>query len=200
MENIGVWGDSITYGAGDEESLGWVGRLRHRLDTEGRQIETHNFGISGETSGDLLKRFPIELESVKPQLVLIGIGTNDALFTQGAEDSTQVPLEEYRKNLERLFALAKEISKHVFAVGLTIADDARTQPLPWGREMNSYKAAILKKYDAELRATAQAAGIGCISLWDVLTTEDLVDGIHPNAAGYEKMSRKIYESIREFLP
>ncbi len=28
---IGIWGDSITYGAGDSEALGWVGRLRKSL-------------------------------------------------------------------------------------------------------------------------------------------------------------------------
>ncbi len=198
MENIGAWGDSITYGAGDEESLGWVGRLRRRLEKD-RDIETYNLGISGETSSDLLKRFAIELDSVRPELILIAIGTNDAMFKQGAEHTRQVSLDTYKENLRQLFSLAKQASKHVFAVGLTIADDARTQPMPWGTEGKSYQAAILKEYDEVLQATAKEEGIPYIRMWDVLTTDDLADGIHPNAAGYEKMYSAIYEAIGGFL-
>ena len=195
MENIGAWGDSITYGAGDEESLGWVGRLRRRIEKD-QYIETYNFGISGETSSDLLERFAIELKSVRPELIFIAIGANDSLFRQGAEHSTQVPRDVYKENLKKLFSLAKKASKYVFAIGLTIADDARTQPLPWGKAGKSYKAAFLKEYDEVLRATAEEEHIAYIDMWNTLSTGDLADGIHPNAAGYEKMHLKIYEAIK----
>ncbi|MDE1919193.1 MAG: SGNH/GDSL hydrolase family protein [Patescibacteria group bacterium] len=195
MEKIGAWGDSITYGAGDEESLGWVGRLRRRFEKE-KYVEVYNFGISGETSSDLLERFSVELKSVRPQLILIAIGTNDSIFTQGEEQGRKVSLEKYEENLKKLFSLAKQTSKQVFAIGLTIADDARTQPMPWGTTGDSYKSAILKEYDEVLQTTAQKAGVLYIRMWDVLTASDLADGIHPNAAGYEKMHLKIYDAIK----
>ncbi|MCX6788241.1 MAG: GDSL-type esterase/lipase family protein [Candidatus Kaiserbacteria bacterium] len=198
MENIGVWGDSITYGAGDEESLGWVGRLRRHIE-KNSYIEIYNLGISGETSSDLLRRFAIELKSVRPEIILIAIGANDAIFKKGIEQERQVSPDRYKENLRQLFSLAKAASEQVFAVGLTIADDACTQPMPWGKEEKSYKMAILKEYDDALRAVAQEAGVAYIDMWNLLTIQDLADGIHPNAAGYEKMYRKIYEAIEGLL-
>jgi lysophospholipase L1-like esterase len=87
----------------------------------------------------------------------------------------------------------------VFAVGLTLCDEALVQPVPWSEVGKSYKNSLLKEYDHILETTAREEGIGYIKLWDVLTKADLADGIHPNAAGYEKTYLKIYEAIRHLL-
>ncbi len=198
MENIGAWGDSITYGAGDEESLGWVGRLRRRFERD-QYVEVYNLGISGETSSDLLRRFAVELTSVRPEIILIAIGANDSIFKRGVEQERQVSLDTYKENLKQLFSLARAASKHVFVVGLTIADDSRVQPMPWGKEGKSYKTSVLKEYDEVLRAAAREAGVVYLDMWNLLTIQDLADGIHPNAAGYEKMYRTIYGTIGSLL-
>src|SRR5260370_1258736 len=105
IENIGAWGDSITYGAGDTEPLGWVGRLRRRVEKD-HAISVHNFGVSGDTSKDLVERFASELNSVKPELILIAIGTNDSIFRRGNEETREVSKEKYKENLQKLFSLA----------------------------------------------------------------------------------------------
>ena len=198
IESIGVWGDSITYGAGDEQSLGWVGRLRRRLEVD-YGVHTYNFGIPAETSAGLLSRFKTELKSAEPDLVLIAIGTNDSIFRDDEGDKRETLPELYRENLKELFRLAKDQTKHVFAVGFTIAHDRLVQPLPWSTTRKSYKTSILQEYDEAMRQVAQANDVNYISMWDVLDVNDLTDGLHPNAAGYEKMFVKIHTAINSLL-
>ncbi len=198
IETIGAWGDSIIYGAGDGESLGWVGRLRRRMEAD-HAIHTYNFGICGETSANLLSRFEIELKSIDPELVLIGIGTNDSLFRNGKEDERETSLTTYRENLEKLFRLAKAQTNHVFAVGLTAANDKLVQPIPWSTTKKSYKTSILKEYDEAMQEVSKANDVSYIDMWDILIPQDLIDGLHPDAVGYQRMYEKIYEEIKSLL-
>lgn len=70
--DIGVWGDSITYGAGDSKALGWVGRLRKSYDKDS-EVNVYNFGVCGDTTNDLLRRFDGEAASVDPNVVIFSI-------------------------------------------------------------------------------------------------------------------------------
>lgn len=198
IETIGAWGDSITYGAGDSESLGWAGRLRRRVETD-HATALYNLGLSGETSTTLLPRFEIELKSFDPDLVLIAIGTNDSLFRDGAEDKRETPPTEYRANLDTLFRLAKERTRRVFVVGLMPAADSLVQPIQWSKTKKSYKTLILKEYDEILQESSKANGVNYIAMWEALTPSNLADGLHPNAAGYEKMYLRIHEAIKPLL-
>lgn len=198
VKTIGVWGDSITYGAGDSESLGWVGRLRRRIEHD-HATSIYNFGVCGDTTRELLKRFKIEADSVEPELVLIAIGTNNTVFRDGREENREVPLEECRANLEKILTIAQGRTKHIFVIGFTIANDPLVQPIPWSTTKKSYKTEILRGYDQTLREIAKDNGVTFIDLWDVLTTDDLSDGLHPNAQGYEKIYQNIHAAIRSHL-
>ena len=79
---IGIWGDSITYGKGDKEGLGWVSRLRNSLELEDDDIEVYNRGVCGHTSADILKRFVVEAESIEPKKIIFAVGANDAKIPQ----------------------------------------------------------------------------------------------------------------------
>src|SRR3989344_1553029 len=103
---IGIWGDSIVYGSCDEEGLGWVGRLRKQLSPEGWKFAIYNRGVCGEVSTDLLKRFPAEFISIKPEIVIFAFGINDSAY-RGEESNNLVPLEEVRDNFKKLINLAK---------------------------------------------------------------------------------------------
>ena len=109
--NIGAWGDSITYGSCDSEALGWVGRLRKNLPTDD-YYQLYNFGICGETTKDLLKRFPIELEAITPEKILMAIGINDSKLPEDS-NANSVPLEEFVNNLEQIIECAKEVTTDI---------------------------------------------------------------------------------------
>ena len=93
---IGIWGDSITYGASDTEALGWVGRLRKSLPQDGN-VAVYNRGICGDTTEDLLKRFPIEAEAIQPNVIFFAIGINDSKYPADTEGN-KVLLEDFKRN------------------------------------------------------------------------------------------------------
>jgi lysophospholipase L1-like esterase len=66
---IGVWGDSIVYGQGEADRRGWVGRLKSSLRC-GDDVQVHGFGVRGDTTKGVLKRFASEAQSIHPDTVI----------------------------------------------------------------------------------------------------------------------------------
>lgn len=184
--NIGVWGDSITYGTGDSEALGWVGRVRHSLGVEHR---VHNRGIGGDTSKGLLVRFDVEVEAIEPDTIVFAVGINDSKFPAGSEVN-KVPLEEYKQNIHILLAAAQKHTKRIIIVGLTKVDEAAN--LSPSRFLNSQ----IEMYNSFLKEFAENNILPFIDVYESLdTTTDLCDGLHPNAQGYDKLSKVILGAI-----
>lgn len=90
--NILFFGDSITWGAWDEDG-GWVNRIKKIVD---KKIISSNFeyyhdiynvGISGENTNDLLERFDNEtlsrVDGDNQTIFVFAIGVNDSQFVKG---------------------------------------------------------------------------------------------------------------------
>jgi acyl-CoA thioesterase I len=191
---MGIWGDSITYGAGDREALGWAGRLRKAIENSRNDAEIYNFGVCGDTTEGLLKRFAVEAASIEPQVVLFAIGTNDVRCHAGEVES-EVPLKQYQRNIEELVTLAKKHTQKICLVGLTQINEVHEKNVD-----PVYRNAALATYNEFLRDYAARTGLTFINLWDVTDVAiDLDDGLHPNAQGYQKMFERIYPVIQSLL-
>lgn len=185
--NIGIWGDSITYGGGDSEALGWPGRLRKSLSSTD-DIALYNFGICGDTTEDLLKRFDVEAEAIEPSEVIFAVGINDSKYPVGLETS-KVPLEDYKSNLEALITKAKRFTESMVIVGATKVNDDICNH--WNVRFINEE---IEKYNAAMAKLAAMHNLKYIDVFEVLNpTTDLADGLHPNAQGYQKM----FEVIRD---
>ena len=185
---IGIWGDSITYGAGDSEALGWVGRLRKSLETN-ENVSVYNFGICGDTTDDLLKRLSIEAEAIKPDVIVFAIGINDSSFPVGKIEN-KVRLENYKQNMRELTKLARSHTSKIYIVGATKVDEAliRDSGTRFVNEM-------IQSYNSFLKEFSESEGLIYVDVFDVLNTgTDLDDGLHPNTQGYEKLYRAISAS------
>ena len=186
---IGVWGDSISYGAGDSAARGWVGRLRLELEKTS-ETEVYNFGICGDSTEDILKRFAIERDAVLPEAVIFAVGTNDAKYPEGGS-GTYVPLEKYQQNMRALVEEAKEHTEQIYLVGLTKADEEHMR-----KSGTVFKNATTSEYNDYLRALASEEKVTFIDVFDLIdAATDLADGLHPNAQGYEKL----FQAIKPFF-
>lgn len=185
--DIAAWGDSITYGSCDSEALGWVGRLRKSLPTDD-YYQLYNFGICGDTTADLLRRFPVELEASKPEKILLAIGINDSKLP-GDSAANNVPLDHFTSNLERIIEYAKTVSTDITFIGLTkVAEEWRSAR--GSRFLNEE----IERYNTTIQTIATEHNLPFIDmLQEIDPKTDLADGLHPNAKGYEKM----YEVIRQ---
>lgn len=199
-----VFGDSITYGAWDNNG-GWVQRLREPIDIKNMvdldvAYFIYNLGIVDDTSTRVLKRFESEMkarmtEFAEERIVIFNIGGNDASHRNG---KLMVPKEEFRKNVDRLIAVGKKYSKKVIFVGPTPVDEQRTDPVPWWDTL-SYKNASRGEYNKIIKDACKKNGVFFIEIFDAMLKLNykvlLEDGVHPSPAGH----LVIYEIVRDFL-
>ena len=189
---MGIWGDSITFGACDATALGWPGRLRKVLPDDDA-TNVYNFGICGETSADVLKRFQVEFDAIDPDVVMLAFGINDSKFLTGAT-ANLVPLRQYRENLQQLIAVAKKTASEIVLIG----------PTAVGKESSSSRGSIFQdkeivRYRDVLEAIAKENNLTFIDMFNVLDpAADLADGVHPTTAGYQKMFEAIQSKVGWF--
>ncbi|MFA6408417.1 MAG: SGNH/GDSL hydrolase family protein [Candidatus Paceibacterota bacterium] len=187
---IGIWGDSITYGAGDSEALGWVGRLRKSFEIDD-DISVYNFGVCGDTTDNLRKRFAVEADAIKPNVIVFAVGINDSKYPAG-ETENIIPLEKYKQNMRMLLKLARNYTDKIYIVGATKVDEAIVRG-SGTRFVNE----TIQTYNDFLKEFSKSEGLILIDVFDVIDIgTDLDDGLHPNAQGYEKLFRTIREFIK----
>ena len=199
-----VFGDSITQGFHDLASGGWCNRIA--IELMRREVETNydedhavfNLGISGDTSDGVVGRIEPELAargSSRERLLLVAIGINDACYNE-TSGACRVPLPRHRENLEHISAVGQAQCDHVAFVSLLPIVESLLTPIPWAGNL-SLTDALRAQYDAVLREVASAHGHTLIDVADVFPADTafLPDGIHPNAAGHERISRRVLEFL-----
>lgn len=201
-----IFGDSITYGAIDREG-GWTARLRGYLDAKmiHSNLEEfymlYNLGISGNNSNDLLERFESELkcrlDNTDETIVIFAIGTNDSQYVD-EKGNYRVKPEEFKRNIEKLYEQAITVATRVIFVGLTNVNESKTMPVTWAKN-KFYSNEDLEKYDHIVKEFCVSNNLLFIDMQNLLTREDLADGLHPNTEGFAKMFEKIKDALSNAL-
>jgi acyl-CoA thioesterase I len=109
---IVVLGDSLSAEYGIPRDTGWVNLLRERLGQERFDYSVVNASISGDTTSGGRSRLPPLLSKVKPAIVVIELGANDAL--------RGVPLETTQENLAYLVDASRKAHAKVLLIGMYV--------------------------------------------------------------------------------
>lgn len=205
MSQILVFGDSETYGAWDKKG-GWVARLRSFVDERIILSEQkfycliYNLGIDGDTTENLLKRFDFETKQrlqEKETIIIFAIGGNDSVFLHSKNSNIVSPIK-FKKNIQKLIKLAKNFDSEIIFIGLSHADELKTVPVFWNKEM-SYKNEYIRQYDEIIKSVCQENKVDFIEIFEKFKKMDykklLEDGVHPNSKGHSL----IYETVKDFL-
>ncbi len=107
-----VLGDSISAEYGLPRDTGWVALLRTKLAQERFDYSVANSSISGDTTSGGLARLPAALNRLKPTLVIVELGANDAL--------RGVPLATTEANLRTIIDKSQAINAKVLLVGMYV--------------------------------------------------------------------------------
>lgn len=189
--NICVLGDSIVYGAWDEEKHGYVNRLRKDLKENKQVGNVYALGIPGETTVGLLKRLDAELKSRTPNTIIIGIGINDTIYIKTKQQET-ISINEFISNINKIIAIATTYTNNILILGLTNVIEEHTTPILWNDD-EMYFNSTIKEYDNLLEEYCKTNNIQYLKMFDLLQQTDFSDdGIHPNERGHEK----IYKAIK----
>lgn len=204
--NLLIFGDSITWGAWDEEG-GWAQRIKSFADKKAATQNYDNYaavyclGVSGDNTEDLLHRFETEIkarieEDEKTQMI-IAIGINDLQFDP-SENKHRVSPEDYKENLIKLIEISKKYNANIMFVGLTPVDDNLVDPIPWKQE-SSYRLEFVQKYDGILKDVCREQNIPYVELLSKFMEKDfktlLTDGLHPNTEGH----KLVFEEVKKYL-
>jgi acyl-CoA thioesterase-1 len=160
-----VFGDSLSAAYGLRPEQGWVALLDKRLRTQGYGYTVVNASISGETTSGGLQRLPRALDLNKPQILILELGSNDAL--------RGLPLGNAKDNLSKMVELGEKAGAKVLLVGMRI-------PPNYGPK---YTADFVKMY-ADLSARYRTPLVPFLLESVALNGSRMQeDGLHPNALG-----------------
>lgn len=173
-------GDSLTLGIGDERATGWVGRLAqasYAMDAaRSRTLTVYNLGVRGDAAVTLVNRWRGDTDRRRR------VGEDMAfVFSFGAADGQRkVPLDE-------TIAAGKIILREAAAIGRTLY----VSPPP---ALDPEWSAGTSRIGAELRAFCAGLAVPACDFFESLAADTAymaslaADGIHPDAAGYDKMA------------
>ena len=170
-----ILGDSISAGFGIKESQNWTTLLKSSFSKEGKSLEIINSSISGDTTSGGLSRINRDLNTYKPDFVLVELGGNDAL--------RGYPISRIKQNLLKIVSIISDNQSIAIIMQIKI-------PPNYGKK---YIEAFENIY-SEVASETDAKLISFM-LENVALKEDLMqpDGIHPN----EKAQPVIAEQIKE---
>lgn len=170
-----AFGDSLYAGFGIMKSHSFPAALERALAERGMEAEVINAGISGDTTYGGRRRLAQTLDALraKPDLVILGLGANDALLG--------IPPAETRSNLE---AMLRELNRRGIPVLLTSLVAPPRMKSPHFDRYEEIIPDLARRFGAEIEPSL---------LEGVLTREEylLPDGIHPNEEGARVMAERV---------
>jgi acyl-CoA thioesterase I len=177
---IVILGDSLTAGLGLAQEEAYPALLQKRLDAGGLKYEVVNAGVSGDTSAGGLRRIDWVLDG-DVKVLIVALGGNDAL--------RGLPVEQLRENLIAITDRAKARGIKVILAGMEA-------PPNFGP---AYTAAFRQTYRDVARQ--QGAVLIPFLLDGVAGLPDMNqgDGIHPTAAGANKVAETVWSALRPIV-
>nr|WP_315189171.1 arylesterase [uncultured Albidiferax sp.] len=182
--SILVVGDSLSAEYGLARGTGWVALLEKRLAIEKIAATVHNASISGDTTPGGRARLPALLRSVKPSVVVIELGGNDAL--------RGLPLQGTEDNLRNMTKAAQKAGAKVLLVGMQV-------PPNYGRDYTDRFSGLFAKV-----AKGEKAALVPFLLKGVADGPDAAklfqpDRIHPKADAHPVMLDNVWPELKKLL-
>ncbi|SDP81314.1 acyl-CoA thioesterase-1 [Rhodoferax sp. OV413] len=182
--SILVVGDSLSAEYGLARGTGWVALLEKRLAAEKISATVHNASISGDTTSGGRARLAPLLSSVKPSLVVIELGGNDAL--------RGLPLQSTEDNLRQMTEAAQKAGAKVLLVGMQV-------PPNYGRDYAERFSGLFAKV-----AKGEKAALVPFLLKGVADAPDPVqlfqpDRIHPKAEAHPTLLNNVWPELKKLL-
>jgi lysophospholipase L1-like esterase len=174
-------GDSFVNGTGDDDGLGWVGRLVSGARRGGRDVTGYNLGIRGNTSADVAARWKGEARLRLPPecdgRLVFSFGANDCA-PNGGDDGPRVGRADSLTHAEAILDTAHRwLPTLMIGPGIIASHD----------EANARICAL----SAEYAALCERIGVPYLEVCRLMlasptwSREALAgDGAHPNRGGY----------------
>jgi len=176
-----VVGDSLSAEYGLARGTGWVPLLARRMSEQYPNYQVVNASISGDTTSGGVARLPALLQRHQPAIVVLELGSNDAL--------RGLSLQMTEQNLRDMAQRSRQAGARVLIVGMQI-------PPNYGRDYTQRFAAVFP-------AVAKAEQAELVPfLMDGMATDRAMfqaDGIHPNEQAQPALLDNVWAALRPML-
>jgi acyl-CoA thioesterase-1 len=173
--SIVVLGDSISAEYGLARDTGWVALLRQQLAQAHFNYSVANASISGDTTSGGLARLPATLARLKPKVVIVELGANDAPTTE--------------TNLRAIIDKSQAINAKVVLVGMYV-------PPNYGPDYSQKFHGVYEQLAKEKRVALVP-----FLLAGIENKPDMfqADQIHPNAQAQPLLLNNVWPILKPLL-
>lgn len=203
--NILVLGDSLAKGTGDERGLGFSGYFSDYWKTKSsKEIKINNLAINGDVSSGLLNVIQDSqtLSYIKSSdMIFISIGGNEIRKLKNTNVTSSTinikDLEDtYLTNLKSIFKIIRTNNPSSMVIFIGLYN-------PFGKELTPENMGILNEWNYQsqqlVSLDSNALFIPTYDLFKYNTKNYLAaDNFHPNSAGYEAISNRIVEALKNY--
>ncbi len=192
---VALVGDSIAYGAGDEEGKGIAGRLEGELRGRGVPVKTTNLGATGATARELaakLQDADTRASLAGADAIVLSAGANDLRRALASEDPLPTPfdivgrvLDDIRTTVAELHRINPQAKILILGAYVPVAQE----------RVAAFLEPIVALWDAAL--TAQFLDdplVAVVRMSDIIDRPErlsALDSFHPGGAAYQEMARRI---------
>ncbi len=174
------FGDSLMAGFGLGPGEGFTDRLQAALQARGHDVAVANAGVSGDTTSGGLARLDWSVPD-GTRLVILELGANDML--RGVDPAL------VEQNLDAMLSRLKTRGIPVVLAGMVAAPNLGHA---YGEQFGTIYPKLAAKYGATLYPFFLDGVAGDKSM-------QLEDGMHPNAAGVERMVERFLPTMEKAL-
>ena len=185
---ICFFGDSIVNGTGDDDCLGWTGRVCSKARRAARDLTYYNLGIRRDTSADVVARWRSEARRRLPPdhdgRLIFAFGANDCVSELG---NARVDRIEVLANARSILSEASAWLPTLMIGPAPVTFDADVDQ----------RVAVLSH---DLGDLCQSINVPYLPVFPVLTTNEIWrreaargDGTHPNSGGYSALAGIVWE-------
>lgn len=220
-------GDSLTEGVGDSTNQGgFVPILAKNLESQYHfKVTYHNYGISGNTSNQILERMlsekAIQEQLKQSDMMTLTVGGNDVMavirknLTNLKISSFEKPSLAYQNRLRQIIDLSKKENKHlsIYILGiynpfyLNFPEMTEMQDIidDWNQKTKEVTQEYDKVYFVPINDQLYKGLNGEDAIIEQDSSQKTVindvlftgDHFHPNNIGYHIMSENVMESIKK---
>jgi acyl-CoA thioesterase-1 len=181
QKRILAFGDSLTAGPGLAAEDTLPVQLQKLLKARGHDVEVINAGVSGDTTAMGLDRLDYALGAGPVDAAILELGANDMLNGMSPKDA--------RANLAKMIETFQSKGVDVVLAAMVSSNN-------WGQ-------AYREEFDSIYPALAARYGVTMVPFFMEGVWGDprllIGDGVHPNAAGVQKIAKKIAPYVEKVL-
>jgi lysophospholipase L1-like esterase len=215
---IVCFGDSVTFGWNVRYDFSYPYLLEKNLAGKYPGIKVINCGVGGDTIKEALARIDKDVLSYKPHIVIINFGLNDGMLqkqTRNIEPTAesmyykkdsfyflpQVNIPDFDAGYRQIINLLKDNNTGILVLGISpVTDDF---PAAQDTDFREKQKDVYLVYNERIRKIASENMLDLLNIWEIFNSKGVPDkyiqsdGIHPDAAGQELISKSIFKYMIE---